>query len=237
MITARIISVLEAAVVTVMVAILFYDDICGIIPGIVAGVYAYRCRMGALLRRQKLHRREQFKDMIIGVQSALEAGNSIERAFSCAANDMLALYGPRHEMVKEIRAMERRMNLGCSFEESLMELARSLDIDEIYDFAEVISTIKKTGGNAIRVIRDTSEKIVEEIELEQELEVIVASKNLEQQIMILMPSFIIIFLKVTSPGFLDPLYHNPAGWILMSVALLINLYADRLGKKIVDIKK
>ena len=237
MISARLISIFEAVFLTAMVAYLFYDSIYGIMPGILVGLYAYKSRMNIQLKKQKLRRREQFKDMIIAVESALEAGNSIERAFILAGNDLETMYGPRHEMVREIKSMERRMNLGCSFEEGLMEFARSVDIDEVFDFSEVISTIKRTGGNAIKVIRDTSEKIVEEIELEQELEVIVASKNLEQQIMILMPSFIILFLRVSSKGFLDPLYHNPIGWILMTLALVVNISADRLGKKIVDIKK
>lgn len=237
MITARLISLLEAGVAVMLAAILFYDSIYGIIPGVAVGIYVYRCRFRTQLKKRLLRRRDEFKDLIIAVESALEAGNSLERAFSLAANDIAVMYGPRHEMVSLIRAMERRLSLGCTFEESLAQFARSVDIDEVYDFTEVISTIKKTGGNAIKVIRDTSEKIVEEIELEQELEVIVASKNLEQQIMILMPSFIIIFLKVSSQGFLDPLYHNLVGWILMTLALMVNIFADRLGKKIVDIKK
>ena len=85
------------------------------------------------------------------------------------------------------------------------------------------------------MIKDTVEKLVSEIELRQELEVMVAAKKLEQQVMIYMPAFIIIFLRSTNRGFLDPLYGNIVGFSIMSVVLAVNVCADLLGKKIVDI--
>ena len=114
-------------------------------------------------------------------------------------------------------------------------MAEELDQSEIYDFVEIISTIKRTGGNAVRIIRNTVEKLTDEIELDAELEVMVAAKKYEQQIMVFMPALIVVFLRMTTDGFMAPLYGSPLGIIIMSVVLLINVGADLLGRRIVDI--
>ena len=177
----------------------------------------------------------QFKNMIIAMQSVLEAGKSMENAIIMAGQEISPMYGEDAKIVKEIKLLEKKLNLSISFEKALKDFAENLDIEEIYDFVDVISTIKRTGGNAIKVIKDTVEKIVGEIELREELEVIVAAKKLEQQIMVFMPSLILLFLRLTNRDFLSPLYGGITGTLIMTIALSVNLAADYLGKRIVEI--
>ena len=173
--------------------------------------------------------------MLIAMQSALEAGNSMERSLREAGEEMRQLYGDKSRIVRELVLIDKKLKLNISLEEALMEFADRVDIKEICDFVEVISAVKKTGGNAIKIIKDTVNRIVEVIELGAELEVMVASKKLEQQMMVFMPAVLILFLRVTSKGFLSPLYDTILGQIIMTVVLGINIFADYLGKRIVDI--
>ena len=53
--------------------------------------------------------------------------------------------------------------------------------------------------------------------------------------MVFMPALIVVFLRMTTDGFMAPLYGSPLGIIIMSVVLLINVGADLLGRRIVDI--
>ena len=53
--------------------------------------------------------------------------------------------------------------------------------------------------------------------------------------MVITPAVVILFLRVTSKGFLSPLYDTILGQIIMTVVLGINVFADYLGKRIVDI--
>ena len=61
-------------------------------------------------------------------------------------------------------------------------------------------------------------------------------KKAEQMVMSLMPAGIIIYLKLTSPGFLSVLYGNPFGIAAMTVCLGIYGFSYWLGRKIVDIE-
>lgn len=218
-----------------VIAFIFFGHLWGIIPGGLAGIYIYKVMVENLRRKKRSELLGQFKAMLIAMQSALEAGNSMEKSLKEAAEEMRQLYGDKSRIFRELVIIDKKLRLNISLEEALKEFADRVDIKEIYDFVEVISAVKKTGGNAIKIIKDTVNRIVEVIELGAELEVIVASKKLEQQLMVITPAVVILFLRVTSKGFLSPLYDTILGQIIMTVVLGINVFADYLGKRIVDI--
>lgn len=229
-------AVLAAIIIAVAVAYVFYESILGLIPGAVVGLYVMKVETSRLKRKRDMKRLIEFRGMLIAMQSSLEAGNSIERSLTAAKEEMRELYGDSSHIVRQLMLVERKMSLNVSLEEAMEEFANTYEIREIYDFAQVLSTIKKTGGNAIRIIGDTVTRLVEGIELNAELEVMVAAKKLEQQIMTFMPAGIIVFLRISNHGFLDPLYGNVMGVMIMTVVLGGNLLADYLGKRIVEIK-
>ena len=59
---------------------------------------------------------------------------------------------------------------------------------------------------------------------------------MEQVIMSMMPFGIILYMQLTSPGFLQILYGNLFGIITMSVCLGIYFFAYWMGCRIVDIE-
>ena len=110
--------------------------------------------------------------------------------------------------------------------------AKAID-EEMKDFSVVVAQAAGTGGNMIRIIRDTAEKIVSGIELKEELSTMIAARQLEQKIMTFMPAGIILLLRLSSPGFMDMLYGSPMGIAVMSAAVGLNILADYIGKRIV----
>ena len=54
--------------------------------------------------------------------------------------------------------------------------------------------------------------------------------------MSVVPCMILIYVQMVSPGFLDVMYHNPAGIVIMSVCLLVYFLAWLWGRKIVSIE-
>ena len=229
-------SLTKSVIAACLAALVFYNSIIGLLPGALLAVYVYKTEKKKYEEKLKRKHLLEFKNMINAMQASLEAGNSLERALISAGSDMQQLYGNKSLIVSEIKKIEKKLKLNIPLEKALYEMAERIDLSEIYDFVEIISTIKRSGGNAVRIIRNTVEKMTDEIELQAELEVMVAAKRFEQQIMVYMPSFIILFLRITNDGFLNPLYAGPLGIAIMSVILLINVGADYLGRRIVDIK-
>ena len=73
-------------------------------------------------------------------------------------------------------------------------------------------------------------------EVKKEIEATVAAKKMEQVIMSMMPFGIILYMQLTSPGFLQILYGNVFGAVTMSLCLGIYFLAYWMGCRIVDIE-
>lgn len=54
--------------------------------------------------------------------------------------------------------------------------------------------------------------------------------------MSLIPCLILLYVQTVSPGFLDSMYHNIAGILIMTLSLGVYLAAVAWGKKIVEIE-
>lgn len=59
---------------------------------------------------------------------------------------------------------------------------------------------------------------------------------MEQKVMSAIPALIIIYLKVTARDFIEPLYGNVSGMLIMTGCLIIYLISNVWSKRIVNIE-
>jgi tight adherence protein B len=71
---------------------------------------------------------------------------------------------------------------------------------------------------------------------QREIEVMVAGKKMEQQVMNLIPLGIILFLQISSGDYMDILYHNPLGVCCMTICLGVYCFAMWMAEKIMEIE-
>jgi len=109
-------------------------------------------------------------------------------------------------------------------------------IEDMENFAAVFYTAKRTGGDMSGIIQTSARMLGDKIDVKKEIETTLAAKKAEQMVMSLMPAGIILYLKLTSPGFLGVLYGNPFGIAAMTLCLGIYGFSYWLGRKIVDIE-
>ena len=176
----------------------------------------------------------EFREVMTGISSALNAGYSVENSFKEEKMDLLLLYGNNSVMVKELDIINSKLMLNQPLENVLMEFARRCEVEDINNFAEVFQTAKRTGGNLIDIARSSADKISNKIETSREIRTMVSGKRMEGRIMALMPLAIIIYFWISSPGFLDCLY-APAGRPIMTVLLIIYVAAYKWSERIGDI--
>ena len=217
----------------IAVAAVFFDSLWGLIPGLAAGIYVYRIAMKRVRAKRKENMTAQFRTLLLSMLGTLEAGYALENAFFSAGEDCRRVYGERCEIGEALDKLRNRLSFNMSFEEALREMSSDFPIEEMKDFSVVVALAAGTGGNMIRIIRDTAEKIVSGIELKEELSTMIAARQLEQKIMTFMPAGIILLLRLSSPGFMDMLYGSPMGIAVMSAAVGLNILADYIGKRIV----
>ena len=74
----------------------------------------------------------------------------------------------------------------------------------------------------------------EKIELEREIESIISANRTECLIMRLMPLGIILYFRLFSPSFLEPLYETSLGRMAMIVLAAVYFFMSEYVKRIVD---
>ncbi len=186
--------------------------------------------------KEKENLNHQFKEAIIAVSNGLRAGYSIENAFREAYRDITVMFGKESNISIEFLQIVRGIDNNIVLERLLFDFADRSNIDNILDFAEIFQTAKRSGGDMNIIIQTCVMTICDKMEVKKEIQTILCSKQLEQKIMNLIPILIILYIRGTSPGFFDPLYHNITGIAIMTVCLILYGMAYKIGKKIITIQ-
>jgi tight adherence protein B len=218
------------------IAFLFYNAAYGILPGIAVGMFVFKKNKQRIREKRKNRMLLEFKGLAGAWDAALSAGYSMENAFLAAKRDMELLYASDREFLGELEQIKRKVEMRIPIDQAVYALGEKYGLEEVKDFAVVIQTAGRTGGNMIKIMRKTVENISMKIDTLQEIQVMVAAKKLEKNIMLVMPLLMILYLRIANRGYLDPLYGNVTGVLFMTVCLAFLLAADWLGERIVRIE-
>lgn len=185
---------------------------------------------------KKAQLKRQFKEAILVIVANQKAGYSTEKAFCAAYQDMNHLFGEKSTICQILKHVEEGLKSNLPLEKLLQEIGQKSEIPDIMDFASVFAIAKHTGGNMTSIMEDTAAVIEDKLGTEQEIEELLSARKKEQQIMNAVPFAIMFYLSVTANGFFDMLYGNMAGALIMSVFLVIYLFAYVMSLRIVAIE-
>jgi len=189
-----------------------------------------RCRK----RKEKL--RLQFKDALQALTSLLSAGRSVENAFLSLEHDLVLLIGEtRSDLIRELRGISNRLANGEPLEIGLQDLAGRSGLEEVRSFAEAIAICKRAGGDLVEVVRRTAQLIAEKMDVELEVDVLVAQKKFESRIMMLMPFAFVGILGFMAEDYMSPM-RTGMGIAMMTVCLGLLLLCGWWMLKIMAIK-
>lgn len=186
--------------------------------------------------KQNLVLLEQFKDGIVSVSFSLNVGYSVENSFREAATEIKRLYGSNSNIAREFDTIVKRIDRNENLEDIIENFAVRTQLEDIKYFAEIFRYAKRSGGDIVSIIRNTAVTIRDKIEVKKEIDTVISGKKMEQRVMSYVPFAIILYLKVTSNEFIEPLYANITGIAVMTVCLAIYFASDYLGKRIVSIE-
>lgn len=224
----------KSVLVVIVLAYFFYRSLWAVLPLSVVGILFFKLegqnRMKAI--REELN--SQFKECILSVAASLKAGYAVENAFVESRNDMKLLYGEESLIYAELEHIRRGLVINITLEELLTDLAVRSGSDDIIQFAQVFAIAKKSGGKLPEIIQTTAEMIGRRIDARQEVRTLLSGRQMEQNIMKLMPFGILLYIGSSYPGYFDTFYHNFQGVAIMTVCLVVYLAAYVLGDKILQ---
>lgn len=227
---------LEGFVVVLILGTLFYRSIFGIIILSPLVYIYYKKKNKDLIERRKWQLNLEFRDGINSLSAAIGAGFSAEHAFLEAIKDLKRMYPDGAMIIKEFTYLVNRLQMNITVEKALYDFGDRSHVEDIISFAEVFSTAKRTGGDIIQIINTTGGIISDRLEVKREIRTVIAAKRFEATIMKIVPAGILCYLTVTSPGFLNPLYHNLLGILVMTILIIIYLITYRIIDNIISIE-
>ncbi len=225
-----------ALLLTVVIAYLFYDSFLGFILFPILYVILIRKEKAQGLERVQKQLAAEFLDALRTISASLLAGLSMENAWREAEKEIGELYGKESNLYRELKEMNQSVSLNIPLESLLEDFALRSGNEDIAAFAEVFSFAKRSGGNFVVIIAGTAEHMRQRYETEREIQVLVASRKMEQKVMNFVPILILAYLKITSMDFLEVLYGNAAGVLFMTGCLAAYGGAIILAERILRIE-
>lgn len=225
-------SLAEGLGVTVFFAYFFYRSLWALLPMSAVGILYMKQQEKIRIRRDKTRLLQQFKECIFSAEASLKAGYAVENAFLESRVDMKAMFGENSEMVKELDILRQGLLNRIPIEQLFLAFGNRSEVEEIREFAEVFVISKRNGGNLSQMLETTGLLIHRKLELQEEIDTLLASKRFEQKIMNVMPFLIVTYLNICNPGYFDMFYHNLRGVFLMTVVLGVYVAAYGLSESI-----
>lgn len=199
------------------------------------GLFLYQKRQELKLKQQQTLQ-YQFKDFLIALSSSLMTGYSIENAMRQAEEEMKKLYGTNGLITAEIIRMNREIHVNIPIEECLERCGARTGLKDIMLFSEVFRVAKQSGGDLVSIMKKTSGRIGEKIEVNREIETMISGKKTEHRLLCIAPIAMVGYLRLSSPGYLDGMYGNLTGIVFMTICLVFYFISWYLGERLVEIE-
>lgn len=191
----------------------------------------------SLIRNRRRRYMAEFKDFLFMASTALGAGRSMKDAIHESIPSLLNIYGEKSVLAGDLsKAYERIENGGENDVSVLRELSEASGLEDVKDFVTVYSICKTTGASLITALGKAAGVIMEKMSIDREIEEIVRRKEGEGLVIFAMPALIILFLNLTAPDYIAPLYETAAGRAIMTAVLASNIGIYAMIQRITNVE-
>ena len=163
------------------------------------------------------------------IARALRAGHSFTSALKLAAAEFGDPLGTEFEETLD------EINFGVSVPDALKGLTERIDCSEVKYFVIAVIIQRETGGNLAELIESLAHIIRERFIFEGKVRVLTAEGRLSAVILVALPIVIGLWLHISNPDYLKPLFGDPIGTIMLvgaGISLVIGMLVMKQMVKI-----
>ena len=171
----------------------------------------------------------QLGDCLMMIANALRAGFSFLQAIELISKEM------EPPVSEEFKHVVRDVGLGTPVERALTEMDRRVGSP---DFSLVVTAVliqQQVGGDLARILDTISETIQDRIRMRREVKVLTSQGRMSGWILVLLPIAVGLFMTSMNPGYLDPLFHDSIGRIILAITIVMEIIGAVVINHIVDI--
>jgi tight adherence protein B len=172
----------------------------------------------------------QLPDALDLIVRALKAGHAFSSGLRMVADEFDDPVGPEFAKTMD------EINFGVGVPEALINLSNRVDCPDIKFFVVSVIIQRETGGNLAEVLEKISHLIRERFKFYGRIRVLASEGKLSAIVLISLPFVICLMLLLVNPGFLEPLYTDPAGRLLIGAAVILMVMGIFIMKRMISIR-
>jgi tight adherence protein B len=161
----------------------------------------------AYLRRRITRRKrkfeEQFPDTLTLIASSLSAGHTFLRSIQLMCEEA------EPPISEEFARIISETQLGDPLVDALERMAHRLDVRDVDWVVQAIRIQQTVGGKLADLLHTLADFIRAREEIRREIDVLTAEGKVSAYVLGSLPFFLAIFIQVSNPGYLDPMF---TGW-------------------------
>ncbi len=220
--TGRQISVGQYMLVTIAVIIVVAGLVMafarlGLIPslmfGSAIGVFVPHYIIGRMGRRRVARFIGFFPEAIDLMVRALRAGLPVTEAIVNAGHEIGDPVGT------EFRGIEAGMRLGRDLDSLLWDIAKRITAPEFRFFIIALSVQRETGGNLAETLNNLSEVLRRRRAMRAKARAMASEARASTMILGSLPILVTVILMITSPDYIEPLFTDIRGLLMVAVAI------------------
>lgn len=217
-------------------AYVFYQSVIFSLILCPLGIIYSKVKVKSIIAKRKIDLNIQFKDMLYSLSSSLSAGRSVEMSLKEVQKDLSIIYpDPDTPIIREVGHINKRLEMNHTIESAFQDFAKRSHLEDIENFVDVFHTCKRSGGNIIEVIKNTSNIISDKIEIKQEIDTILSQRRFEQKVLSILPILLIVLLTYSAGEYMEPVFTTIQGRLAMTVSVGLLTAAYFISKKIMNI--
>jgi tight adherence protein B len=207
----------------------FRDPLSGVI-GFALGYMLPRFWVGRRIGGRLKAFNKQLPDTIVLLSNSLRAGSSFLQSIELVSREG----GP--PMSEEMGRVVREVNLGLGMEEALNNLVRRIKSDDLDLMVTAIGIQQQVGGNLAEILDTIAFTIRERVRIKGEINTLTAQGRVSGYLVAFLPIGLGAALNAINPAFMEPLFTQTIGRILIGVGAVMMTIGFLAIRKITDIK-
>ncbi|MCA9470568.1 MAG: type II secretion system F family protein [Nitrospirales bacterium] len=173
---------------------------------------------------------QQLPDALDLMARALRAGHAFSVGMKMVGDEFPDPIGP--EMG---RAVEE-ISYGIEIPEALKSLSKRIECVDLKFFVTALIVQRETGGNLAEIIEAISRLIRLRFELLGRVQALSAEGKWSAIVLMALPIVLLFGLSWINPAYMDPLYSDPTGQMMLGVALVWMTIGGVVIKRMINIK-
>jgi tight adherence protein B len=182
----------------------------------------------AFKRRRRLRKfEEQFPEALDLLGRAVRAGHAFTTGLEMIAKES------SEPVAEEFRATFEEQNFGLPLRDALLNMTERVPMVDVRFFVTALLIQKETGGNLAEILDGLARVIRDRFRIHREVKTRTAQGRLTAGILISLPPLMMLMLEIINPHYMHILFDDPAGPMVLAVAVTMQLIGSALLWKII----